>query len=151
MPKRGRRQQMAHTGEPTPEQRAWLDRHERRERRRATIRCNMLQFWRICAKRACVRHRTCSDDPHACFARHWVMVPEDEKVWLRAGVRARAEGLTPERAARAADADVARHRALTEKLAAPAPAAIATAGSAPSHPPRPEAPAVSPAPRLRHL
>ena len=36
-------------------------------------------------------------DPHACFTRHWAAVPEDEKNWLRAGIKARAMGCRPRR------------------------------------------------------
>ena len=52
---------------------------------------------------------------HECFRLHWGAMPEEMKVWIRAGIKARAEGLSPSQANDAADAEVARHRALMAK------------------------------------
>jgi hypothetical protein len=95
----------------------------RQDDAKRVMMCNALQFWRVCDERACRRRHTCSGDPQACFTRHWSQFPEDGKVWLRAGIKARVDGLSPQAAARAADAEVARHVALMAKHARPAAAA----------------------------
>ena len=109
----------------TPTQRATQAEMWRRDDAQRLAMCNALQFWRACGKRACQRQHTCAGDPHACFTRHWALVPEDQKVWLRAGIKARKDGLSPEMAARAADAEQARVAALMAKHAQPVAAVTA--------------------------
>jgi hypothetical protein len=48
----------------------------------------------------------------------WQALPEEMRVWIRAGIKARAEGLSPSQASDVADAEVARHRELTAKYEA---------------------------------
>jgi hypothetical protein len=108
----------------TPEQRAAHDAMLRRKEARARLVCNKLKFWMMCPIAACRRRRTCTGDPEACFKQHWAVVPEDQKTWLRAGIKARMAGHSPEEAARIADGEQARIRALMEKFdAPPSPAA----------------------------
>jgi hypothetical protein len=61
---------------------------------------------------------------YAFFDRIWGAMPEEMKVRIRAGIKARAEGLSPLQALAAADAEVARDRELMaryEALSAAAP------------------------------
>jgi hypothetical protein len=90
----------------------------RHDKQQLTI-CNVLQFWRVCEEGACTRRQTCCGDPHACFDRQWARYSEEEKVWIRAAIKARADGLSPEAAGRAADAELADYVALMAKHGQP--------------------------------
>jgi hypothetical protein len=54
-------------------------------------------------------------DAEECFQQKWQSLPEEMRMWIRAGIKAPAEGLSPSRASDAADAEVERHRALMAK------------------------------------
>jgi hypothetical protein len=99
----------------TPEQRKAQAAIWRRQDKQQLTICNALQFWRVCDEGACTRRRTCSGDPHACFDRQWARYPEEEKTWIRAAIKARLDGLSPEAAGRAADAELAHYVALMAK------------------------------------
>ena len=76
-----------HEGQ-TPEQRKahaayWL----RKDTQQRGIN-NALGFWRPCGQPRCRRNQTCSGDMHACFARVWPLVPEDDKEYLRGCITA---------------------------------------------------------------
>ena len=77
----------------TPEQRkAQADYWRRHDARRRGIN-DSLGFWRLCGKPQCRRNRTCSFDMHACFARHWAQVPEEDKEYLRGCITAACGGV----------------------------------------------------------
>jgi hypothetical protein len=100
----------------TPEQNAWSRKdHEEHEAYRRWFN-DCLEFWRACERPRCAREHTCSDDPHACFARRWKTIPEPEKVWLRAGMRALGSGMAFEDAERVAHAELERWTALQEEV-----------------------------------
>ena len=88
----------------TPEQRKAHAAHWRREDARRRAINNGLGFWRVCAKRQCRRGQTCSHDMHACFARHWALVPEADKEYLRGGILAKRDGAAGDAIIRAAEA-----------------------------------------------
>lgn len=102
--------------EQTPEQRKaqaeiWA-RHDAETRRT----CELFQFWQICQEKPCRRAQSCVGDMHACFARHWPLVPEEQKNWFRAFIKAWAGGVSKQQAARIADAEAARIAALLASL-----------------------------------
>jgi hypothetical protein len=99
----------------TPEQRAFTARQVEKRDAMRRAQCNMLKFWRMCTKPRCRRNHTCSEDMHACFERHWAMIAEEDKQWIRGAIRAAARGATKDEVARAADAARA---AFLESLAA---------------------------------
>lgn len=119
---------------------------ERRRREREAVRAlnGLLRFWKVCDA-ACRRAGVCAGDPQACFGRFWPHVPEELKIFLRAGIQARLKKMSAAEAVRAADAEVERWRALT----APAPAQPAQPGGSGLPAPPPDSPA--PQPRLRRL
>jgi hypothetical protein len=82
----------------------WDSAHQARQR---TI-CNAFQFWSVCSDRRCQRGQSCSGDAEACFKRWWWVLPEEARVFFRAGIKARHAGLSVEEAYREADAEVAR-------------------------------------------
>lgn len=84
--------------EVTPAQRAYAERERRVFDAYRRKMCTMLQFWRVCGDPQCRRQRACEKDMHACFARHWPMMPEETKVWLRAASVALDQGNSPEQA-----------------------------------------------------
>lgn len=100
---------------------AWFRRYKRMSRqgripaedppieevRRWTV-CTWFKFWLVCPKKPCRRARACVGDPTACFERWWRHIPEEHKVQLRATVKARFEGLSPEDAVRAGLAEKER-------------------------------------------
>jgi hypothetical protein len=92
------------------EQQRWQDEFNR-------FKNNLLEFWRVCTKAPCRRAHACMGEPESCFRRHWLMLPEDFKHWFRGVVRARAEGLSPEEANRAGEAEVQRCKEFQEKHA----------------------------------
>ena len=96
-------------GEETAKQREWQTKHQAEDTAMMRALCKMLKFWRACAQKLCRRTHACSGDPHACFARWWPPIPEDEKVWFRAMIKARVAGLGPREIVKAADAEVARY------------------------------------------
>jgi hypothetical protein len=59
----------------TPEQRKAHAAHWRRKDALVRKINNGLGFWRVCEKPLCRRNRNCLDNMHACFTRHWAMVP----------------------------------------------------------------------------
>ena len=68
----------------------------------------VLQFWIDCADKQCLRAKGCRGDVDACFRRYWPQVPEELKVWMRAGITARNKGLSVQEAGRVAEAEVER-------------------------------------------
>ncbi len=72
----------------TPEQRkAHVAYWRRKDAQRRGLN-NALGFWRLCGTPRCRRNRTCSGDMHACFARLWPLVPDEQKEYLRGCARA---------------------------------------------------------------
>jgi hypothetical protein len=115
----------------TPEQRKAHTAYWRRQDAQRRGFNNMLRFWRVCARPACRRNHTCSGDMHACFTRHWAMMAEDEKEWIRGAIKAGA-GATLEQRARAADAARERYLKSIERAnAPPAPCSPAEPAAAP--------------------
>jgi hypothetical protein len=100
----------------TAEQRKWQEENLRAHDARKRMMCNTFRLWEVCDAPACRRAHSCVGDMHACFERQWAAIPEEEKAWLRAGIKARAAGLSSAEAARAADAEVARHNELMASL-----------------------------------
>jgi hypothetical protein len=76
----------------------------------------MIGFWQVCEKPLCRRRRCCSHDVDECHRRHWPLVPEDEREYLRACIKAAKHTRSPE----------AIHRAgiAARDAAQPAPAEI---------------------------
>ena len=72
----------------TPEQRQAHDASVRRRNAVRRFRNDLVGFWRICRKPQRRRRHCCSYDPDACFDRCWPLVPEEEKEYLRACIRA---------------------------------------------------------------
>ena len=64
--------------------------------------CNGLEFWQVCPTGACRRNHACRGDQNACFTRHWALVPDDIKAFMRARIDAQHDGLAPAAAVRAA-------------------------------------------------
>ena len=130
----------------TPAQRARYEKQQRKDT--ATWRgiCNVMQLWRRCRRSPCKRHHACgADDPQACYQQKWQMLPEDGKIWLRAGIKARVAGLPAPAAAQAADAELARE--IERRRAPERPAAEIIPAAAPA----PAPPDTAPAPRVRGL
>jgi hypothetical protein len=100
----------------TPEQRKAHAAMCRREDERHRAINNAFGFWRICSKPICRRNRTCSDDMHACFERHWWPIPEDQKEWIRGAIVAKSGGATGEALVRAAEARRAEYLQMQERL-----------------------------------
>ena len=42
---------------------------------------DLLCLWRLCAKPACARTRSCRGDARVCFPRHTELLPEGVKDW----------------------------------------------------------------------
>jgi hypothetical protein len=100
----------------TPAQRAWQQRRMRAFDDYRRQICTGLKFWRVCGHAQCRRKRACERDMHACFMRHWMAMPEETKVWLRAAATAAASDKRHGAAAAAGDAAVeAYRRSLSEK------------------------------------
>jgi hypothetical protein len=100
----------------TPEQRKAHAESWRREDARRRIINNAFGFWRICSKPLCRRNRTCSQDMHACFERHWRPIPEDQKEWIRGAIVAKHEGASGDAVLRAADARRVEYLELQERM-----------------------------------
>jgi hypothetical protein len=112
----------------TPAQRKAHAAYWRREDARRREINNGLDFWRVCGKPRCRRNHTCSDDMHACFARLWPQVPQEEKEYWRGCITAARDGDHPSTDAIHRAGLAARDKYLNEverSIAAPAPAAEA--------------------------
>jgi hypothetical protein len=71
---------------------------------------NKLKFWRMCLQRRCQRGKAClGDDARACFTRHWAIVPEHWKMWIRFAMKARGGGATVQEAIKAGNDAQARY------------------------------------------
>jgi hypothetical protein len=80
---------------------------------------NTLKFWRMCLRPRCQRGKSClGDDAQACFTRHWAIVPEEFKMWLRFVIKARAAGASVQEAMKAGNDARARY---LDQLANPDP------------------------------
>jgi hypothetical protein len=107
----------------TPEQRAFSERQAKQDDARMRSHCNLVGFWEICGRPACRRNRSCSGEPHQCFERHWAIVPEDEKEWMRGAIMAKFKGAaTTEELGRSAEQWRADYFKRMEKFSAPAQA-----------------------------
>jgi hypothetical protein len=73
---------------------------------------NTLKFWRMCRLPRCQRGKSCLGEAQPCFTRHWEIVPEEFKMWLRFAMKARAAGATVEEAMKAGNDAKARYLAL---------------------------------------
>jgi hypothetical protein len=80
------------SNEMTPEQRAYSERQARKREADQRKRNDMLGFWRHCQTPRCRRDHGCSADPHACFSRHWAMIDEADKEWVRGAILAKLGG-----------------------------------------------------------
>lgn len=85
--------------------------------------CRVLGFWRVCGKRPCRRALDCKGDVDICFRTFWWQMPEENRVWIRAAIRASADGLGNKAVAEAAAAEADRWRALQARYAPKADAA----------------------------
>lgn len=87
---------------------------QRRQQEEETDRTvhDLFAFWTVCREKPCHRARGCVGELRPCFERHWPLVPEENKNWWRAFVKAWATGISKEAAALAADAEMERQRAL---------------------------------------
>jgi hypothetical protein len=143
-----------HTNQPepdaqgfTPAQREMHERALRRDRAQMRAGCTAFRFWRRCRKAGCRRAHACTGgDPQECFDRHWASFPQRAKVWLRAGIKARAAGRSLQDATRDADAELLRYAMLEER--APNTNVSGSRSADPTAPARTEK---APAPRLRAL
>ena len=80
---------------------------------------NHLKFWRMCRLPRCQRGKSClGDDARACFTRHWAIVPEDFKMWIRFALKARGAGASVQEAMKAGNDARARY---LDQLANPDP------------------------------
>jgi hypothetical protein len=80
---------------------------------------NHLKFWRMCRLPRCQRGKSClGDDARACFRRHWAIVPEDFKMWIRFALKARGAGASVQEAMKAGNDARARY---LDQLANPDP------------------------------
>ena len=73
--------------------------HEASLRERVAVKRvmnNVLGFWLACGKARCRRNRVCSGDPNACFQQLWPLVPEEEKEYVRACIKAARNTRVPE-------------------------------------------------------
>jgi hypothetical protein len=78
--------------------------------------CNMLEFWRVCAKRTCKRRRACMGDADTC-AIFWMRhVPQRYKALLRHTARHLNEGASSAEASRLANEDLAPYDAAVDKM-----------------------------------
>ena len=77
---------------------------------------DFFQFWMMCQEKPCARSRRCVGELYPCFSRHWPLVPEEQKNWFRAAIKALAGGVSKQEAARIADAEAARIAALLSSL-----------------------------------
>jgi len=82
-------------------------------------RNTLFEFWRVCAEPRCRRAHACLGEPNPCFNRHWAMIPEQDKVWFRAAVKARIDGHSLEQAGRIGDAEVKRWKEIMGEDAEP--------------------------------
>jgi hypothetical protein len=73
--------------------------------------CTWLKFFIVCGKPRCRREHACCGDPHACFRRHWAIVPDEFKARLRLVLKFHQNGMSPREAACAAEAEYARQTA----------------------------------------
>jgi hypothetical protein len=74
---------------------------------------NTLKFWRMCLRPRCQRGKSClGDDARDCFKRHWEIVPEEIKMWIRFAFKARAAGATVQEAMKAGNDAKERYLAL---------------------------------------
>ena len=48
--------------------------------------CDVLRFWRRCARRGCKRHRRCCGDPGKCLGRGSLFVPQSRRLWAQKDV-----------------------------------------------------------------
>jgi hypothetical protein len=71
-------------------------------------KCTRLEFWRMCGRKPCKRHKACHGDAKACWDRHWAILPEEFKEYLRLAIKFRAADMSAEEADRAATAEMAR-------------------------------------------
>ncbi|MGV3633139.1 MAG: hypothetical protein ACO1NY_02240 [Pseudorhodoplanes sp.] len=108
--------------------------------------CRALGFWRVCGKPPCRRALDCKGDAQACFRTFWWQMPEENRVWVRAAIRASAGGLGKKAAAKAAAAEAERWRELQMRFAPKA--AVPVSSERPAVPPEP---CCVPMPRIRSL
>jgi hypothetical protein len=96
---------------------------------------NVFRFWLTCGRDACRRAAACRGEPERCFDTEWKKLPEFQKVWYRAAIRAMHERGDPAQAMSIADAavaswqqsqqaDAAAHRQAAENTTPPAPEAV---------------------------
>lgn len=93
---------------PTPAQQRVQDEWDRARQENYRYVCNGFHFWRVCAEKSCHRRKACMGDTEACFERRWPWVHEGDKIFFRAGIKARVAGLSVDEACRVAEEEVAR-------------------------------------------
>ncbi len=109
--------------------------------------CSVLYFWQFCGHRPCLRAHACALASNECFSRFWPLVPAETKIWILAGMEAKAEGRSAPEVEAAIERALARWRETQEIFASDAAAPPAAA----QVPPRPIAAPSPVAPRLRVL
>ena len=114
-------------GGPTAEQRKAQPAPSRQDENARRKFNDVAGFWRVCRQPLCRRRHACSRDSQACFTRHWRLVPEDEKEYLRACLRAANDTRSPDAIHRAGiaarDACLKRQDKIAAMSARPTPSA----------------------------
>ena len=103
--------------------------------------CSVLYFWQFCGHKPCLRTHACALASNECFSRFWPLVPAETKIWIFAGMEAKAEGRSASEIEAAIENALARWRK-TQEIFASAAAQV---------PPRPNDAPSPVAPRLRVL
>jgi hypothetical protein len=118
----GRKIKESYDGRLTRAQREFQEKIDRAREASGRAKCSLLRVWRHCRKAACRRAHACLGDMDECFQLNWQALPEAARVWLRAGMKARAQGLSLSQAVDAAEAEMARAIEETARYEAAFPA-----------------------------
>jgi hypothetical protein len=96
----------------TPEQKEWQRKHDAEHAKLQRMRADALEFYELCPHKCCRRARSCQVDGQPCHPLLIPLIPHDFKIWLRVAVKARMDGLSPEEANKAGEAEVERYQQL---------------------------------------
>ena len=107
-PRKRKRAAPVYRDGPTPAQQRAHEEWIRGEEARWRSVCTGFKFWRACGERPCQRAKACMGDARACFDRCWWRVREADKIYVRAGIKARVAGCSVAEACRLAGEEVAR-------------------------------------------
>jgi hypothetical protein len=92
------------------------------------------RLWTVCPDKRCARAKACSGDVEVCLHQRWrVYISDETRALLSKSLQLMRDGLSPQEAAAAAQADIAQRKKLVAELdarqastpAAPAPPAPA--------------------------